>query len=250
MFLLKLKCTTKFSDFATILFSLIVAQANAQSAHQMQREGDVAYDKNEFQKAEEAYRKAEEKKPSQGKGTFNLGNAKFQQKQYDEAAKQYTLAADELWKKEDQANAFYNLGNAFLEKKDYHKSIEAYKNALRRNPDDLDTKKNLTLALQKKKQEEEQKKQQQKNPQQQNKPQNQSQQQQDKNQQQNQQNQPQQKSGSQAENKQAQQPNQPLPKEQQAQELLLKSLEEADKKTLRKVQQQGKPIAPKNGKDW
>jgi Ca-activated chloride channel family protein len=247
----QLKYTKKMSSFGAIFFSLSLTQVNAQSAHQMQREGDAAYDKKEFQKAEDTYRKAEEKKPSQGRGTFNLGNAKFQQKQYDEAAKQYTQAAEDFWKKEDQAAAFYNLGNTFLERKDYNKSIDAYKNALRRNPDDLDAKKNLTLALQKKKKEEEQKKQQQKNQQQQNKPQNQdqNQQNQDKNQQQ-QQNPTSQKGGSRTENQPQKQENQHLPKEQQAQELLLKSLEEADKKTLRKVQQQGKPIAPKNGKDW
>jgi Ca-activated chloride channel homolog len=219
---------------AMLLF-VYLAQAKAQSAHQMQREGDAAYDNEEFQKAAEAYRKAEEKKPSQGKGVFNLGNSKFKQKQYTEAENYYTKAAAEFWKREDQADAFYNLGNTFLEKKEYNKSIEAYKNALRRNPDDFQAKKNLTLALQKKKKEEEDKKQPQQQP---NKPQNQQPQKQDKKQQQKSENQPQQE-----------QPK-ALPKDRLAQEMLLKSLEEADKKTLRRVQQQSKRNTNKSGKDW
>lgn len=43
----------------------------------------------------------------------------------------------------------HNLGNAYYQKQDYPKAVEAYKNALRKNPNDNETRYNLALALKK-----------------------------------------------------------------------------------------------------
>jgi Ca-activated chloride channel homolog len=255
----------KVFGIPTIMLNAVVgilfftAELKAQSAHQLLQKADKAYDNNDFASAEDQYKQAEAKKNSQGKGAFNLGNTFFQQKKYDEAQIQYQEAAKDFWRKEDKAEALYNLGNVYLEKKDYDKSIETYKNSLRLNPNDVQAKKNLTLALQQKKQQE-QKQQQNKD----NKNQNQENQNQEKdpnqnqqNQEKNQQNQSEKQEKSQKQGQQGQQNSQQnqtqqqaLPKEKQAQEQLLKVIGEADKKTLRKVQQNGKPKQHKGGKDW
>ena len=41
---------------------------------------------------------------------------------------------------------YYNLGNTMFESKKYQESVDAYKNALRNNPGDMDAKHNLQLA--------------------------------------------------------------------------------------------------------
>lgn len=46
-----------------------------------------------------------------------------------------------------KARAYHNLGNALYQKGQFKESVEAYKNALRQNPNDLETKRNLTNAL-------------------------------------------------------------------------------------------------------
>ncbi len=162
-----------------ILIIGISVTANAQSGHRYLRKGDKQYEEKSYSQAEENYRKALEKKPSD-KGTYNLGNAIYQQKRYDDAARQYEEAAQKAKTPEVKAYAFHNQGNAYFEQKDYEKSVEAYKNALRLNPSDVSTKLNLALAQKRlqqmqQQQQEQQKKEQQKQEQQQ---QNQQQQQQ------------------------------------------------------------------------
>ena len=57
--------------------------------------------------------------------------------------------------KPEKHKAFHNLGNTFMNAKQYKEAVEAYKNALRNNPTDDETRYNLALA--KKMLEEEQK---------------------------------------------------------------------------------------------
>ena len=85
--------------------------------------------------------------------------------------------------KKEIASAFHNVGNALMEEKNYEKSVEAYKNSLKANPKDDDTRYNLAVAqyLMKKQQEQQkQQQQQQKQEQQQQQKQEQKQQQQPK----------------------------------------------------------------------
>ena len=45
-----------------------------------------------------------------------------------------------------KARSFHNLGNSLLKAEKYEESIEAYKQALRHDPQDADTKYNLSYA--------------------------------------------------------------------------------------------------------
>lgn len=159
----------------------------AQSGHQYLRKGDKQYLEKAYSQAEENYRKALEKKSSPN-GSYNLGNAIYQQKRYDDAARQYEEAAQSAQDPTAKAYAYHNQGNAYFEKQDFEKSVEAYKNALRLNPSDLGTKHNLALAQrrlqQMQQQQEQEKKDRQKQEQQQQNQQQQQQQQQNQSQQQ------------------------------------------------------------------
>ena len=112
------------------------------------RQGNGHYEKGDFKKAEESYVEAMQKKPSSLEGAYNLGNATYRQGNYEDAANQFELTAKKDADKEATARSYHNLGNSLLQGKQYEKSIEAYKNALRNNPADMDTKYNLAYAQQ------------------------------------------------------------------------------------------------------
>ena len=59
---------------------------------------------------------------------------------------QFRKAAENTTDPEIRAEAYHNMGNALLEQKKYEESINAYKQALRNNPEDADTKYNLAYA--------------------------------------------------------------------------------------------------------
>lgn len=118
------------------------------------REGNKLYNKEQFTEAEIAYRKSVEVNPRSFEGAYDLGNALYKQQKFPEAAEQYQLVAaqGERLLAENPANiarlsqVFHNLGNISMEGKDYAKSIEAYKQSLRLNPADDETRYNLALA--------------------------------------------------------------------------------------------------------
>lgn len=51
------------------------------------------------------------------------------------------------------ADAHFNLGNSFLERKSVEQAIDAYKSALRANPDHTSAKRNLEIAMRRREQE-------------------------------------------------------------------------------------------------
>lgn len=127
--------------FPTLLF--------AQSEAKLIRHGNKDFKSKDYKAAEINYRKSLEKNNKSLKGEFNLGDALYELEDYENAAKLFQDLGKKDIAPEQLAEIFHNLGNTFLETKKYQESIEAYKNALRRNPSDLDTKYNLEYARQK-----------------------------------------------------------------------------------------------------
>lgn len=135
----------------------------AQSERKHIREGNKQYEENKYEDAEISYRKALDKNEKSYEGVFNLGDASYKQKKYEDAVNHFELLTHKESDKETKAKSYHNLGNSLLQSKKYEESIEAYKNALRNNPRDLDTKYNLAYARAKLKQEQEQQQQEQEN---------------------------------------------------------------------------------------
>ena len=112
---------------------------------------DLIYEANElvsedFVNAEVEYRKAISKKPSNAKGTYNLGNAYYNSGLYDEAMLRHLEAAETATTKKEKHRAFHNIGNAFMKQNLCKEAVEAFKNALRNNPSDDETRYNFALA--------------------------------------------------------------------------------------------------------
>jgi tetratricopeptide (TPR) repeat protein len=134
-----------------------------QNERKLVKEGNTLYDKGKFKEAEMDYRKALEAKKNSTRGQFNLGDAVYQQRNFDESTKIFGNLSDSKLSSKDKASVYHNLGNSLLEAKDYEKSISAYENALVNNPSDRDTKYNLEYAKEMIKKQQQQQKQQQQN---------------------------------------------------------------------------------------
>ena len=111
------------------------------------REGNRQYNTGKSEDAEKSYRRALDVNEKSNLATFNLGNALYRQQKFEEAAKEFESTASGMTDKTDKALAYHNLGNSFLQQQKLKESIEAYKQALRNNPNDPDTKYNLSYAL-------------------------------------------------------------------------------------------------------
>lgn len=108
--------------------------------------GNEAFAEKKFNEAEADYRVSEAKFNKKAKSSYNLGNAIYRQKQIAEAKYHYAKAADKAKTRPEKHQAFHNLGNCLMAEKDYAGAVEAYKNALRNNPEDEKTRYNYALA--------------------------------------------------------------------------------------------------------
>ena len=155
--------------YILILFLFVWAVASqAQNERKFIRQGNKYFeeamkdtsriDTVQFNKAEIEYLKALEKKPDDSKWNFNRADALYKQKKFDESAEKFKEIADKTTNKIEKSRALHNLGNSFLMKNKLDESIAAYKDALRSNPKDLETKYNLLYAMNMKKKQQDQKK--------------------------------------------------------------------------------------------
>lgn len=216
----------------TVLVMLIFAiGAFAQKAERSNvKQGNKAYEKENFTEAEILYRKSLDVNPTSKEGTFNLGNALFRQSKFKDALQQYEIAgANDSTK---LASALHNMGNVFLEERDYAKAIDMYKKSLMVNPKDNETRYNLAYA-QKKLHDQQQDQQNQDQNQDQNKDQQDQQDQQKKQDQQQDQNKDQNKDQQQ---QQQQQPQQDQMSQENAQQILDAFLQD-EKQTQQKVKE-------------
>jgi len=120
--------------------------AQERTARKMLRKGNELYQKKQFTDASVSYQKALGSNSNYNKATYNLGNALYQTKNFKEAIPQYELTTKTATDKLTKAEAFHNLGNAMIESKNYQGAVDGYKNALRNNPTDDETRYNLAVA--------------------------------------------------------------------------------------------------------
>ena len=133
----------------------MVICAHAQNPNKLIRQGNNAYSDSSYSVAEESYRDALAANQDAFNAAFNLADAIYKQENYSEASTLFQGLTEKAESKEEKAMAYHNLGNSLLKEQKIDESIEAFKNALRNNPSDKDTKHNLAYA-QRMKQEQEQ----------------------------------------------------------------------------------------------
>ena len=129
--------------FVLMLPVLAMAQGNERDHI---RRGNKLYNDSLFVKAEVEYRKALEANPKSAVAMYNLGNSLLMQQKAKEAMEQYEAASKIEKNKTKLAKIYHNAGVILQAGKQYAQCIEAYKNSLRNNPTDHETRYNLALA--------------------------------------------------------------------------------------------------------
>ncbi len=115
-------------------------------ARQFMQDADVALGENNFPEAEAAYRKAIAKDPENAEARYNMGNMYYTRENTPQAAQRFKQAAEVADTKTAKHKANHNLGNAYMKQKMYQEAVDAYKDALRNDPTDDETRYNLALA--------------------------------------------------------------------------------------------------------
>lgn len=127
------------------------------------RKGNRDYGKSKYSDAEILYRKAGEKNEQSSEATFNIGDALYKQKKYEDAGKKFADNTTQTTDAGKKSAGWYNLGNSLLQADKVKESIDAYKNALKLDPENNEAKFNLGYAQNLLKKQEQQQQQQQQN---------------------------------------------------------------------------------------
>jgi len=119
----------------------------SQSLRGSVNDGVDFYKQKKFGDAEIKFKKGLDADPNSFEANFNLGDAYYKQDRYEQALNAYNTALSEAKTSKQKAGVYHNIGNSFLKSQKLEESINAYKNALKLNPNDQETKYNLSYAL-------------------------------------------------------------------------------------------------------
>ena len=138
------------SKIKYIILLVFLLLANITFAQKNEREylrrGNKLYNDSLYVKAEVDYRKALDTNPKSTEAIYNLGLTLSQQQKLKEAMEQYDAASKIEKNKTKLAKIYHNMGVILQAGQQYPQCIEAYKQALRNNPKDDETRYNLALA--------------------------------------------------------------------------------------------------------
>ena len=99
-----------------------------------------------YVEAEMKYRKAISEAPSKAVGAYNLAHSYYKKGSFDEALFRSQEAAKNAITKDEKHRAFHNIGNILMQNEQCKEAVEAFKNALRNNPNDEESRYNFALA--------------------------------------------------------------------------------------------------------
>ena len=128
----------------------------AQSERKITRKGNSQYETGNFVDAEINYKKAIEKNADLLEAEFNLGDALMKQERFDEALEAFEKVSSTTENPTLKAKALHNKGNVLLSQQDLEGALESYKDALRLNPKDNETRYNYAYVKKQLEQQQEQ----------------------------------------------------------------------------------------------
>jgi Ca-activated chloride channel family protein len=156
----------------TLLIILTASTSTlAQKSNEAIQRGNTSYREKRFDQAKQEYELAIKESPGNETAQFNLASTVYKQGNEEEAYKSFVNLAKAGTDNSIRAKSYYNSGAILSKQKKLEESIEAYKNALRLDPNDKEARENLQKALlelkkkQPPKQKEQQKKQEKQQPQ-------------------------------------------------------------------------------------
>jgi|LSQX01.1.fsa_nt_gb tetratricopeptide (TPR) repeat protein len=157
----------KKAKFAIILvtcfLSFLSTQLYGQSDRKFIRQGNREFKNEKFSEAEIYYRRALSNNKESEKAVFNAGDALYKQDKFEDAGNHFMEHYQMSEDNKKKAESMYNLGNSLLMNEKVKESIEAYKESLKLDPQNVQAKYNLAYAQDKLRQQEQQQQQQQDN---------------------------------------------------------------------------------------
>lgn len=131
-----------------VFILIALCSLNAQVDKKYIRSGNKAFKKGEYSQAIVDYGKSLVVDSTSVAGNYNLANVLMKTENPQEAQKIYEALADTVKMEEKEIKSRYNhnIGNSYLEQKQYQQAIDSYKESLRNNPSDMETKSNLAYA--------------------------------------------------------------------------------------------------------
>ena len=134
--------------FFSIVMCVLLSGASlfAQEDKKDVRRGNKDYRKSNFKEAEIDYRKALLKDSTSFAATYDLANALYSQKDYEGAANTLEKLSNSATESQYADRYFFNKGNVSLQKKDYQTAVDDFKQALLRDPGDLQAKESYIYA--------------------------------------------------------------------------------------------------------
>lgn len=131
------------------LLAVLLAGCGA-AAWQHVRAGNEAYEEERFEDALASYRRAGESLPEDAAVNYNIANALHRLGRLEEAVASAAQARGYAEATGDGATAeraLFTLGNTYFRQADLEAARDAYRAALRLDPEDLDAKANLELVI-------------------------------------------------------------------------------------------------------
>ena len=142
----------KFFVHISLIFLGLVTVKAQESLNTLIFRGNRSFDKQKYGEATSTFSEAVKKNEKDFGAHYNLGNSLYKIKKYEEAIAEYQKAQKNTNNKDEKAASYYNEGNAHLQNGDGEKAVNAYKNALKFDPDNEAILKNLQIAKKKQKQ--------------------------------------------------------------------------------------------------
>jgi tetratricopeptide (TPR) repeat protein len=120
--------------------------SSASTADKKAVEGMTLYQNQKFNQASKKFYEAQLGKPNDPKISYNLGNSRYKQGNYEKALQNYSRSMEQDSNLAINQKALYNMGNTFFRMNKFEESINAYKKVLELDPSDMDAKFNLEFA--------------------------------------------------------------------------------------------------------
>lgn len=124
----------------------VALTASAQVDRHDVRAGNRKFRKDNWEEADISYRKALVKDSTSVAANYNLANTLYRQENYEEAEKLMKKIRDNASASANAADYWYNTGDIAIAKKDWQGAVNAFKEALLKNPSDMDAKENYIYA--------------------------------------------------------------------------------------------------------
>ena len=128
------------------LLMLVSLNVDAQIDRKDVRAGNRKFKKGNWAEADISYRKALVKDSVSIAANYNLANNLYRQGNMEEAGSYMDKIKEVAPMSAYSAGYYYNTGNIAIARKDWQGAVDAFKQALLKNPDDLDAKENYIYA--------------------------------------------------------------------------------------------------------